>query len=464
MSAFNVIAGIYIAYAIAAAIVFRWRPPVQAVLICSFGGWLFLPVAAYPAETITPQNFTVDIIGTALPSNLLVTKALIVPAVVLACLALVAPHRLAKFQPIRLDAAIAGFCLSPLLAWAAGRVPAGVALVQAGYLAGSWGAIWIAGRLFLGNQAGSRSLVTAMIFSGILLLPVSIFEGLQPAGLYGLVFGAHPFQLEGATRYFGFRPLGFFEHGNQYGIWMAMAALAAASRALRTRPRSGLYIAIAAALVAGSIASQSVGAIILLGAGIVWLLLPPPAMRASLAAAGLLLAVGGTAYLSGRVPIQHHAESTELGRKAIAALEATGRKSLGYRVRRDQMALPLIYRAPLAGYGVWDWWRPLKSHPWGLPLLIAGQFGLLALLLAAIALFGGAVRELWRGSRSVLPIIVVMAGIDAWLNSYIYFPAILAAAAMAVPFRRAEGKGKGDDAERETTAGPAPVGERACGN
>jgi len=94
----------------------------------------------------------------------------------------------------------------------------------------------------------------------------------------------------------------------------------------------------------------------------------------------------------------------------------------------------MIYRVPLTGYGTWDWWRPLKSHPWGLPLLLAGQFGFLSLVLVTIALFAGAIREIWLGSHSILPVVVILAAIDAWLNSCIYFPAMLAAAAMADPF------------------------------
>jgi hypothetical protein len=108
-------------------------------------------------------------------------------------------------------------------------------------------------------------------------------------------------------------------------------------------------------------------------------------------------------------------------------------------MRRDQLALKMVYRAPVAGYGAWDWWRPLKSHPWGLPLLLAGQFGLVSLALLGAALFGGALRGLWRGSGGLLPILILLAGIDAWLNSYIYFPALLAAAALAHPRPRFNG-------------------------
>jgi hypothetical protein len=88
----------------------------------------------------------------------------------------------------------------------------------------------------------------------------------------------------------------------------------------------------------------------------------------------------------------------------------------------------------------------MRSHPWGLPLLIAGQFGLVSLALVAIALFAGTFRELWTRKRGLLPVIVVVAAIDASLNSYVYFPAVLAAAAMAAPFPRPRGHVAGETA------------------
>jgi hypothetical protein len=251
--------------------------------------------------------------------------------------------------------------------------------------------------------------------------------------LYSAVFGQHPFQLEGASRYLGFRPMGFFEHGNQYGIWMALAALAATFRCLRRSPRSGRAIAVAVLLVFGACASQSMGAVILLVVGCVWLVMSNKARRLTVIASGLLLAIGGAAYISGKLPVERWAFETKFGQTAIAVLRVTGRVSLAYRVRRDQMSLPIIFREPLTGYGVWDWWRPMKSHPWGLPLLIAGQYGVISLLLIATVLMAGPVRQLFQRRSSILSLIVVIAAADAWLNSFIYFPAILACAALAEP-------------------------------
>jgi hypothetical protein len=436
MSGSGIIAAAYIAYALAAIFVFSWRPPLQASLISCFAGWLFLPVCDFPPETLTGNGFTVEVIGIVLPSILGVTKAFVVSAVVLILLAWKDRAAIRRFKAGPLDWAMAAFCVTPLLPALAGFISISSGLSQSLYLAVVWGATWMIGRLTITSPPSRASLAVAMVAGGAVLVPIALIEGIQGPWIYSSVYGVHPFQAEGASRYLGHRPIGFFEHGNQYGIWMAMAALAAVHMALISWPRLGLYALLSVLLIAAAVASQSVGAILLLAIGICWLVLSSRWRKIALVSAALLLAVGGPAYLTGRVPIQQWAETTPIAQKAITALKLSGRASLGYRLRRDQIALPLIYRAPLTGYGVWDWWRPLGSHPWGLPLLLAGQFGLLALALLTFALFGGTLRELAKGRGGMLPIIVVAAGIDAWLNSYLYIPAILAAAAMAVPLRR----------------------------
>lgn len=448
------IVAVYFLYAVMTFVLFAFRPPRQASLIAYFGGWLILPVAIYDSETITVKGFTLDVIGTALPSNLLLTKALVVPLVVLGGLALKAPGAFRDFRFRPLDGIVAAFCLTPLLAALAGRVELIHALGQAAYLAGVWGGTWMVGRLMLANAEGSQALVRAMAISGLFLLPAALIEGLGAAQLYARFFGPHPFHADGLSRYFGARPLMFFEHGNQYGIWIAMAALAAFHLARMEETRSRFTIATAALLTLGALASQSIGAILLLLLGIFWLLTSMKVRRWTLAAGALLLVVGAGGYLSGKDRMERVAYSTPVGQVAMAALKSTGRGSLSWRVHRDLESLEMISHAPLSGYGRWDWWRPINSHPWGLPLLLTGQFGLISLALASIALLTGALRALLRGSASLLPVVVMLAAIDAWLNSFLYFPAILAAAAIGNIVRsRSRSPRSGEDADgddRET--------------
>lgn len=436
------IAGAYAIFLAVAISLFFLCALRQAALIGFFGGWLLLPVALYDPATISPDGFTYDVIGTALPSGLILTKALVVPLGVLAGLALAHPALVRAFRPSRLDLILAAFCLTPLLAFVAGRIGPGDAAIQIAYLALVWGGSWLIGRLALAGDGGEHAIAKAMTASGILLLPVALIEGLGSPQIYGHVFGDHPFSADGVQRYFGARPLALFEHGNQYGIWIAMAALAAQYLAVQRSDRSTAAIAIAVLLTIAAIASQSIGAIVLLVLGTILLRLSGRVRQGLIVAGGLLLVLGGGAYLSGKAPIERIAYSTAFGQSTMAAIKSAGRGSLTWRIHRDIEALETIRRAPLTGYGRWDWWRPLNGHPWGLPLLIAGQFGLVALGLAAFALLAGPAVQLWRGSGGLLPVVVLLSAVDAWLNSFIYFPALLAAAAIGSPYRRDRASGE----------------------
>jgi hypothetical protein len=448
-----VIYGSYIGYVVAAITIFAFSPPRQAVLIATLLGWLLLPVAVYPADTVAGDGLTMEVIGIALPSRLLVNKAIIVATTVFLCLAVKAPGLFARFRPALPDAALGLFCLSPLLASAAGRISIDQGLLQVAYLTALWGCTWMTGRLALADAEGRRALATAIIAGGLCLVIPAILEGVRPAWLYAAIYGPHPFQFSGVSRYFGYRPMAFFEDGNQYGIWICMAALVCVHGVLVKRLRSPGDIAVAALLSACALASQSIGAILLLAGGCCYMLVSANVRRVALGAAALIAVVGGAGYLSGKVPLRSWAFETASGQAINKVLHLAGRGSLGWRVQRDQQALKMIHQAPLTGHGTWDWWRPVGAHPWGLPQLVAGQFGLLALALAAFALLAAPLRDIWRGSTSVLPLLVLLAMIDSLLNSSAYILAILAAAAIAVPIRR---RGAGDAEKRAQPGGAAP--------
>ena len=82
-------------------------------------------------------------------------------------------------------------------------------------------------------------------------------------------------------------------------------------------------------------------------------------------------------------------------------------------------------------------------------MLIVGQFGLGGLLLALATLLGPALRTAWaaprgsawrlEGSRLLLASIAVLTVIDALLNSFVFFPAIVAAGALAASATRDDG-------------------------
>ena len=391
-----------------------------AVLSAFFIGWSFLPVLHYPAHADP-----IGTIGVALPGADLITKAALLPLALCIAMAVAAPGSLARLRPAGLDAAVALFCAWPLFHGAA---------AQAAYLAAVWGGGWLLGRALLASPDARRDALGVAALAGLALLPIALAEGVRPAWLYGAVYGPHPFQADGVPRYIGDRPLGFFEDGNQYGIWVAMAALAAAERTRDDR-RFG---PVAALLAAMSLASQSAGAIGLMLIGMGLLVRRPTVPRWLLPAGAAMLLAGGVTYLSGAVPIDHIARDTRPGQIALAAFRKVGRGSLPWRISQDQRALPLIARHPLIGTAHHDWWRPVGRRPWGLPMLVIGQYGLIGLFLLATPMLAGAlavIRSRRRDERFALAAIVLLAAGDALLNSFVYFPAILFAGALAAPVR-----------------------------
>ena len=146
-------------------------------------------------------------------------------------------------------------------------------------------------------------------------------------------------------------------------------------------------------------------------------------------------------YFSGVVPMRQLATQTAVGRAVVDGIKGAGRSSLTWRVSQDQKLLHRALERPLAGSAQWDWWRADGRRPWGLPLLVVGQFGLVGLALGFGLLMAPAIRvgmhthqpHVWRSEALpvLLATLVLLSVADALLNSFIFFPALLAAGGLA---------------------------------
>ena len=429
----------YLVFAIAGLAAFRiWRPAVAALAVF-LGGWVLLPVGVFPAgaaDVVFPYWIT----GLAVPSEMLLTKSWVAPGVALLGSLVFDWRTLRQLRPTAFDAPVALWCGWPLVQAALSSQADPAPLLSSLYLAGSWGAPWLLGRIYCSNADGQQLLMRGMTWSALACLPFSLFESVAgPGGLYGLLFGPHPFRADGAERYLGFRPLGFFENGNQYGLWVALCAIAAVWLARSGTGARRRNDSVAAGLVVlMALAAQSVGAILLMGLGIGLLCACEFInLKRMFVPALALFVLSGAVYFSGVVPVRQLASETSLGRAAVDAIKGVGRGSLTWRISQDQKLLRPALIRPLSGSAQWDWWRPEGVRPWGLPLLVTGQFGLVGLalcfglLLAPTLRAGlhGEHRKVWR-RRSVpivLAVIIMLAVSDALLNSFIFFPAVLAA-------------------------------------
>jgi hypothetical protein len=434
---------IYALYGTAGIFLFWKLPAHYAVAIVYIGGLILLPVGQY--RHVSPMVITPYwIIGTALPSDQLVNKSWISPCLALLGALLFDPKRLALFRPEWVDMPMLLWCLWPLAQSlvVAAHPQSGISAL---YLVGVWGVPWILGRCYFSGNYGRSGLIDIFIVGTVLLLPIAVFETFTTNRVYELVYGPHPFAQDGVIRYAGYRPLAFFEHGNVYGLWLCTAAVAAIWRTMNATQDDAKmpYRLLAALLIIMALAAQSVGAIALMLVGITAILLPLPSLPprwVGLVVAALILCVAVT-YVGGIVPVRDIALHNPLTQKFIALMRAAGRGSFTWRVSQDLKTLPLVQHHFLFGSGVWDWWRPAHTRPWGLPILIIGQFGLAGLLLAVTAPITAFFRHeplrtepilpLKHQARFPLAIILAMALADSLFNSFIFLPAIAIAGGLS---------------------------------
>jgi hypothetical protein len=421
---------------------FKLLPPRTAALAVFFGGWLFAPVGVFPAGSSLSEH-PYWILGSALPSDMLLHKAWVVPCAVLLGALVFDRASLLRFRPSWFDAPVMLWCAWPFLqslGFVGEARPVGA--LASLYLFGTWGLTWCIGRVYCSGAEGLTALARALALAGLACLPFALAEGLAGAQTYGWFFEPHPFRHDGNERYLGWRPLGFFENGNQYGLWISLCALVALWVA---RSRSGTdrrWRVVAAAVPAMALAAQSIGGLMLaaLGAIVLWMSSRLRARHIVAVALGAAVAVSAV-YVSGVVPVAHIANETSLGRTVVGAIKSVGRGSFTWRIAQDQRALPLAMAHPLVGTGQWDWWRPQPSRPWGLAMLLLGQFGLVGVLLSASVLLLPAARAAWQAPRGdafaapalpwLLSIVVLLAMFDAVLNSFVFFPAVMIAAALS---------------------------------
>ena len=338
---------VYVAWAVATLAMFRLCKPAVAVLASYLGGWILLPVGVYPSGS-SDDVFAYWIIGLALPSDMVVTKAWVAAGSALLGVVVFDRDALRRLRPTWLDVPIVLWCLWPGLASMFADAPRPSAATAAAYLFGAWGLPWLLGRLYFSALDGQRLLVSGLVVSALACLPFSLVEGIFGPQAYGWVYGPHPFRFDGDVRYVGFRPLGFFENGNQFGLWISLCALASlwlarASPAGRIRWQGGA----AALLVAMAIAAQSIGALLLLAIGIaaLWACGHVRARR-MIAAATAVLTLAGAVYVSGAIPIDRIARDTSVGREVVAGFRALGRGSFTWRVSQDQKLLPAAMKNP----------------------------------------------------------------------------------------------------------------------
>jgi len=148
-----------------ALIAFKVLPPHKAVLSTVLGGWILLPVGIYPAGA-TSSVFPYWLVGSAVPSDMLVTKAWVAPASAMIGMVLTDWRRLSKFKANIFDLPMLGWCLWPVIQGYLTQISLPDAVLSSAYLIGTWGFPWLLGRLYFSNFEKQRSLLIGIAWSG----------------------------------------------------------------------------------------------------------------------------------------------------------------------------------------------------------------------------------------------------------------------------------------------------------
>jgi len=374
-------------------LVLFWRlPPARASVACLLGGWLILPTARF-ADDVAGVAFPFWIMPACLPSDQWTTKARIIGLSALLGVMAFDPGAWRRFRPKVYDIPMLGWCLCPLASGAFNGLGPVASVAESGYLAMSWGVPYLLGRLYFADPTGMDLLARGVVAGGLAYAPICLLEAATGPIVYRLLYGFHPYQQDGATRYLGFRPIGFLEHGNQLGAWMASSALVAAWLWRSGRLPSFWWMPgwlVAGLLFGLAILTQSVGAVILLVAGLAMIEGVRRADRIwPIAAVSALVLVFIAARAVNLFDAKALALRTSLGRKLVEASSRLDRQSFGWRLRVEERAARLALRRPLLGWARWDWWRDATrgERPWGLFSLVLGMDGLMGWSLL-IGVFG----------------------------------------------------------------------------
>ena len=386
-------------------------PGRDAAITLLLSGWTLLPVAPYPTAVFdAPVGHGGSMLALAIPGSPVLNRASIIGLGCLLGMILADWPAVRRFRPSRLDLPIVLWCLIPIASTLANRLPIAWGLAQSRHLALAWGVPYLLGRVYLGDNESLRRLGKGWVVTGLLAAPFCLLEFAAQPFLYGLVYGENPYQIVGMRRPILYRPMLFAEDGNQLGIWIATAAVAAVW--LRRSRSLGTVLTIPDRLVAPGLVvlcllCQSHGSIALLLAALlgIWLLSRHPASgkvgswKVGVMSALILLAATSSV-----------AEAAGLRERVRSLFLDLGKQSFTWRLARYQELFGTALAHPLLGWGRPDW--PLEQGQTfvdpvslGLWLFALGMYGTIGLAVSTLVL--------------VLPVVEVWKWLPArsWLNA-----------------------------------------------
>src|SRR6202041_3929846 len=121
-------------------------------------------------------------------------------------------HRreLRRFRLNVFDIPIALLCLVPLLSSIANHLSPRDGIRGVLYLFLAWAVPYFLGRHCFSDRQSLELAARAIVVAGILYSPICLFEWFAGPQAYAHLYGFQPYRWTKITRYFRFRPVGFF--------------------------------------------------------------------------------------------------------------------------------------------------------------------------------------------------------------------------------------------------------------
>jgi hypothetical protein len=412
-----------------------------ALLLTFIGGWAVLPSARY---TPSSSDFPYWILPVSLCTNYFFTKATVVAAAALLGVWLVDRHFYRRFELTFWDLPMVMWCAVPFFSGVANGT-FGSGLRGGIYQFLAWGVPYCFGRLYFSETDSLRLAAEAFVMAGLAYVPICLVEIFTGPQLYALLYGYQPYRWLSADRYFGFRPIGLLENGNQLGIWMATSALIACwlwrRRSIDRIFRIPIGL-VALVLFVVTLLCQSGGSILLLLAFLPFIFVSRKYLPRVVTVAMVLgiLAFAGI-RLENKISLHSLIERNPTARGTANFLRRIKRGSLTWRMEQDEQHVGAALANPVLGSGAWDWWREGRERPWGLWLLSFGMYGAIGLLALECLQLVPVARVVWFpmarsdiqafNLRHALAAAILMSAIDNLLNSSMILPLLLVIGGMS---------------------------------
>jgi hypothetical protein len=423
------------AFPFATWLAFRFLGPRKGTLASLLGGWMFLPTYSKP-------------LGVPLFHG----KGMFVPSVVLVASLLLDPRAWGRLRFRLLDVPMMVLVAVPFFTSLSNNLGAYDGLSASFEIGAIWGAPYLLGRLYLGSPRGMRDFARALALGALVYVPFTVWEMRMSPQLHANLYGFTPGEFVHVVRFGGYRPTVFLATGLAVGTFMATGTMAAIwlwrTRTVRTLARLPLGW-VSLGLVATTVMVKSVGAVVLMAAGLLSLWTTRWLRTALLV---LALVAVPPVFVAARMLGWQADQVVELSRQLVGAERA---QSVDFRLRNERMLVEKARQRPWLGWGRWGRSRirdddgedmAITDSLWVITLGTYGGLGLacqwLAMILPGLAMLRRWPARLWSDPRLAAPAVLYVAlllwVIDDLLNAMVspVFPAIAGALVTFVAVRR----------------------------